>query len=418
MRFKDAVHKLESAGKLKIHEGNFSTDLKISEMIKKEPSAILFDGSDPKFKIAANIMTRENVQALFGMDIKEVREKLLHALSHPIKPKMVEKHNFVEHEADLERLPILRHFSEDRGKYITTSIYFAEDEQYGRNMSYHRTLVHGKDRATLRLTHRDLWKYHQKKDENIPVAVCIGLEPILLLAGAITVDIDQDEAAIAGGFLGEPIEFVKLDNGISVPKDAEIVLVGTLTSEQDSEGPFVDMTGTYDFERQQPVLKITKIYTQPDPYYHALVSAYAEHNFLMGFPREPVIWNRVSKVCRVHDLALTNGGINWLHCAVSIVKKEKSDPKRVVDAVLDAHPSVKHVFVYDEDIDIHNPKDMEWALATRFQADKGLYLFPGSKGSSLDPSSEPGEDRRITCKAGFDCTIPWGKEKREFVRAK
>ena len=136
----------------------------------------------------------------------------------------------------------------------------------------------------------------------------------------------------------------------------------------------------------------------------------------MGFGKLPLIYKELTKVCRVKDLAFTDGGINWLGCSVSIKKCSDEEPRKVIETALEAHKSLKHVFVFDDDIDLSDPQDILWALTTRFQADKDLYTYPKSSGSSLDPSSEPGEDRRLTCKAGFDCTIPMSKDRTDFEK--
>jgi UbiD family decarboxylase len=136
----------------------------------------------------------------------------------------------------------------------------------------------------------------------------------------------------------------------------------------------------------------------------------------MGFGKLPLIYKELSKICKLKDLAFSDGGINWLGCSISIEKKSDEEPKKIIETAFEAHKSLKHVFVFDGDIEVSNPEDMFWALSTRFQADKDLYMYPGSPGSSLDPSSEPGEDRRKTCKTGFDCTIPLSKNKFDFER--
>jgi UbiD family decarboxylase len=243
------------------------------------------------------------------------------------------------------------------------------------------------------------------------------MDPALLFAAAISTKEPMDETEIAGGFYGEPIKIITLENGISVPTSTEIVLLGKLTSVEGEEGPFVDITGTYDLIRQQPTVKITKILRQKkNPLYYALIPGRGEHSFLMGFGKLPLIYRELKKVCRIKDVAFTDGGINWLGCSVSIEKRNDNEPKNIIETTLDAHKSLKHVYVFNDDIDILNPQDRFWAFTTRFQADKDIYLYPNSPGSSLDPSSEPGEDRRKTCKAGFDCTIPLSKNKKDFEK--
>ena len=412
--FKQALKILEEEGKLKRVTDKTSLN-EIPEIIRNAENALLFENTGTEYPVASNICTRDNFCTIFGMDWKQIQEKLITALDNPTKPVTVDENPFEEAELDLGKLPILKYYRSDPGPYITSGIFVTECEK--RNLSYHRILVKTKNTGTTRICHRHTWQCYTKNNKNIDVAICIGMDPALLFAGAISTKEPMDETEIAGGFYGKPIKMVKMENGISVPADTEIVLLGKLTSEEGQEGPFVDITGTYDLVRQQPVVKITKILRQKEnPIYYALIPGRGEHSFLMGFGKLPLIYKELRKVCSVKNLAFTDGGINWLGCSVSIKKRSDDEPKKIIETALDAHKSLKHVFVFDEDINLSDPQDMLWALTTRFQADKDLYTYPDSPGSSLDPSSEPGEDRRRTCKAGFDCTIPLSKDRKDFEK--
>ena len=412
--FKQALQILEEKGKLE--RVTAKTPLQeIPDIIRKAEKAIIFENTGTKYPVASNICTRDNFCAIFGMDWKQIQEKLVTALDNPIKTVTVDDSPFEEAELDLGKLPILKYYRSDPGPYITSGVFVTECAE--RNLSYHRVLVKTKNMGTARICHRHTWQCYTKNNRNIDVAICIGMDPALLFAAAISTKEPMDETEIAGGFHGKPIKLVKMENGISVPADTEIVLLGKLTPELDEEGPFVDITGTYDLVRQQPVVKITKILRQKEnPVYYALIPGRGEHSFLMGFGKLPLIYKELMKVCEVKDLAFTDGGINWLGCSVSIKKRSDDEPRRVIETALEAHKSLKHVFVFDDDIRLSDPEDMLWALTTRFQADKNLYTYPNSSGSSLDPSSEPGEDRRRTCKAGFDCTIPKSKDRTDFEK--
>ena len=412
--FKQALQILEEKGKLK-RNTNKTELTEIPDSIRKAEKAIIFENTGTDYPVASNICTRDNFCTIFDMDWKQIQEKLITALDNPIKPVIVDENSFEEAKLDLGKLPILKYYRSDPGPYITSGVFVTECAE--RNLSYHRILVKTKNTGTTRICHRHTWQCYTQNNKNIDVAICIGMDPALLFASAISTKEPMDETEIAGGFYGKPIKLTKLDNGISVPTDTEIVLLGKLTSELGEEGPFVDITGTYDLVRQQPVIKITKILRQKkNPIYYALIPGRGEHSFLMGFGKLPLIYKELMKVCQVKDLAFTDGGINWLGCSVSIKKRSDEEPRKVIETALDAHKSLKHVFVFDDDIKLSDPQDMLWALTTRFQADKNLYTYPNSSGSSLDPSSEPGEDRRKTCKAGFDCTIPLSKDRIDFEK--
>ncbi|MDD3493608.1 MAG: UbiD family decarboxylase, partial [Candidatus Thermoplasmatota archaeon] len=148
-------------------------------------------------------------------------------------------------------------------------------------------------------------------------------------------------------------------------------------------------------------------------YFHALLPGGLEHKTLIGMPREPTIYGEVAKVCQVQDVYITPGGCSWLHGAVSIHKKHPDDGRKAIEAAFRGHRSMKHVFVVDEDIDIHDPAQIEWAMATRFQGDRDMIVVR-DKGSSLDPSSDL--ETRETTKIGFDLTIPADRDPRDFKK--
>ncbi|MBU7016598.1 MAG: UbiD family decarboxylase [Theionarchaea archaeon] len=411
--FKQALEKLRSKGRLKHVTEKTSLD-EISCTIKKSDKAFLFENTGTDYRIASNVCTRENFCTIFDMEWKELQERVVEALENPVKPVIIDDNPFEEVEPDLGRLPILKYYESDPGPYITSGVFVTECNT--RNLSFHRILVNGKNRGTTRICHRHTWECYTKNNRNIDVAICMGLDPALLFAAAISTKEPADETEIAGGFYSEPVELVMMENGIAVPKCSEIVLLGSLTSEEGKEGPFVDMTGTLDLVRKQPVLKITKILQQKSPIYYALTPGRGEHSFLMGFGKLPLIYRELDKICKITDLVFTDGGIDWLCCSISLIKQRDDEPQEVIETALEAHKSLKHVFVFDDDIDITNPEERLWAFSTRFQADKDVYMYPDSLGSSLDPSSEPGLDRRKTCKAGFDCTIPMCKERKDFEK--
>ncbi|MEM3723862.1 MAG: UbiD family decarboxylase, partial [Candidatus Hadarchaeales archaeon] len=206
-------------------------------------------------------------------------------------------------------------------------------------------------------------------------------------------------------------ELVRLD-GHEVPQ-AEIVMIAEITGEEHDEGPFLDLTETPDIVRKQRVARIKKIYTKENPIYHALLPGGLEHKILMGMPREPTIFREVSKVCECMDVLITPGGCSWLHAVVKIKKKAPDDGRKAIEAAFRGHKSLKHVWVVDEDINIHDPREVEWAMATRFQGDRDI-IMKREPGSSLDPSSDL--ETRMTTKLGFDLTIPWDRDPKDFIK--
>jgi UbiD family decarboxylase len=218
----------------------------------------------------------------------------------------------------------------------------------------------------------------------------------------VSAGIDVSEIAIANAL--NKTQMVEL-GGHRVPQ-AEIVMIAEMTGEMHSEGPFLDLTETPDIVRDQKVARVKHVFVRSGAMYHALLPGGLEHKVLMGMPREPTIFREVSKVCECKDVYITPGGCSWLHGAVSIKKKNPDDGRKAIEAAFKGHKSMKHVFVVDDDIDIHDPHDLEWAMATRFQGDRDM-IIKQEKGSSLDPSSDLAT--KMTTKIGFDLTIPPGE---------
>ncbi len=304
-------------------------------------------------------------------------------------------------EPDLSKLPILTYFEGDGGPYITSAVVVA---QYGDrlNACVHRLMVLGKDRLAARLvpgrhTHQ-LYQAAVAAGEDLPVAIAIGVDPLVLIAASTRVPPNM-EFQYAAALRGGPVELVRLENGVPVPH-AEIVLEGYITAERADEGPFVDITGTKDLVRKEPVIKLTRMMTRRDFIYHGLLPAGGEHKMLMGVPYEPLIYRAVSKVAKARDVILTEGGCSYFHAVVQIEKETESDGKAAIDAAFKAHGSLKHVLVVDTDIDIYDPGDLEFAIATRVRGDEDLVLYPNVRGSTLDPRSVEG----LTTKVGVDAT--------------
>jgi UbiD family decarboxylase len=355
-----------------------------------------------------------------GVPLPDLLDHLAQAVANPIEPEMVETapcQEVVLAQFDLRDLPILLHLPQDAGRYIASNVVIVNDVEYGRNMCYHRLLLLDERHFAARIIeNRGTYNALQKVQGDLPIAICIGVSQAVHLAASMGPPPEVDELAVANALAPTPL--VKcLTNDLAVPAHAEIVLEGRITRRTTSEGPFMDLTETMDIERQQPVIEIDLISHRRDPIFHALLPGGLEHKILMGMPKEPTILNEVNKVAKCTGVVITPGGTSWLHAVVQIEKEGEEDGRRAIHAAFKGHGSLKHVWVVDTDVDIYDPAQVEWAMATRFQADTDLLIFENQPGSSLDPSGihVPGQKSR-TAKAGFDCTIPWGADKSKYVR--
>ncbi len=387
--------------------------------LQSQGKPILFERikGHPEWRIVSNIYgTRDLVAESLGVSKWDLVPLLRRAIEERKPYSFVEDAPFLENEtrADLRSIPVPTYTRKDGGPYFTSAVVFAMDPEYGLNASFHRMMVFDKRKAAVRMLPRDLYTYWERSGKDLEVAVAVGLPIHVLLAAAVSAGTEVDEMEIANAISKTPM--VKLENGIPVPAEAELVLMGRITEETHPEGPFVDLTGTYDVVREQQVIEFERMYYRSDPVFHALLPGGNEHKVLMGMPREPTIWREVEKEgIEVKGVYLTPGGCSWLHGVVAIKKKHEEDGKKAIRAALRGHKSMKHVIIVDDDINIYDPNEVEWAIATRFQASKDLMIFENVRGSSLDPSADP--ITRLTTKVGLDATAPLeGREK--FERAK
>jgi len=415
LTLKEFIRKNET----KVIDEEIPVNYRVTKEAKNQPKTPVYFPKFPNGPLLINLWaSRSRLAQHFNIEKGQIIEKLADAVDEPTRTKSVDSGGFedrVEKTVDLTKLPIPKYYPKDGGRYITSGIVVAENDGV-RNLSYHRMMLRDENTFTIRICPRHLKKiYDLAVDEkgHLDIAIVIGVNPAVLLASSTSIDYEKDESEVANSLLkstlGEEVGMTEIENGISVPADAEYVLQGRITADEDDEGPFVDITGTYDKVRQQPVVEVDKIYRREDAIFHALLPGGMEHFLLMGLPRESVLKKELSNITDVKDVRLTEGGCNWLHGVVSI-KDKNTDIKQIIEKAFKAHTSMKKVTVVNDDIDIYDDKEVEWAIATRFQPDEDIYVYENKKGSSLDPSAP-----HLTAKWGVDATRPW--EGEEFERA-
>jgi len=366
------------------------------------------------------VSSKELIARALNMEKEQLLPKLSNAMENPVRPDVVEKgecQEIVEKDVDLAKLPIMKYTEKDGGKYIASAICVIKDPELGRNTCFHRLMLLDKNRFVARIVEeRGTDTALKKAGGELDIAICIGNSTAVLLAASTSLPKGVDEMGMANAL--EKTELVKCKTThVEVPKDCEIVLEGRITKERTPEGPFLDLTGIMDRVRQQPVIEIKCITHRKEPVYQTILAGRNEHKLLMGMPKEPTIFNEVNKVCECKDVYITPGGCSWLHTIVQIKKRNPDDGKKAIEAAFKGHKSLKHCVVVDEDINIYDPQGVEWAIATRFQADKDAIISPNQRGSSLDPSGDLTEGKKATtCKMGLDATIPFEKTDKGFKK--
>ncbi|MEM1708089.1 MAG: UbiD family decarboxylase [Nitrososphaerota archaeon] len=416
---RDFLNELEKEGELINIVRPVSTKFEAAAIMKKlDGKPVLFHKLKEceGFKLVANVCGNRRILAkALGVSENAILRKLNDAIENPSKGEIVEDapcQQVVDRKPDLRKLPFLIFGEHDGGPYATASIIIAYDREYGFNASFHRLMLIDRNKVVARILPRHLDEFIRRGNRN--VAITFGNHPAFMIAAAVSWKIGISELDIANSL--RKMRYARcVTNELLVPADCEGVMEGVVTDELADEGPIFDITGTYDVVRKQRVIEIECVTMRRDPIFQAILLAGSEHKTLMGTPREATIYKEVGKVCECLDVRLTPGGCKWLHAVVKIKKRHDDDGRKAIEAAFRGHGSLKHVIVVDEDINIDDPVELEWALATRVQLDKRLVLKPNEYGSSLDPSAD--QYTRKTCKAGIDATLPLGADLKLFKKA-
>ena len=420
MSFRSYIKRLAERGDLvAVHEPTLKIYLAAGVLKGLEPEPVLFeDIRESEFRVVGNLFPSKRAFAdYFGLAKDEIIPTLARVIEDRSPPQVVAEglcQEVVIPNPDLDTLPILRHFSGDGGNYITSGVVVAKHPKYGQNLDFHRCMQFSENEMAMRVVKGRHFDTFLQELGEVDVAVCVGIAPNVLAAAATSVEIGVDELQIANAL--ESLQVVKAKTvDLYVPAECEFVLEGRVYAERrHAEGPFVDLTETEDVVRQEPVFEVKTITHRRDAIWQALLPGGLEHKLLMGMPREPTIFKQVNQEVRCLDVNVSPGGCSWLHAIVQIDKRSPDDGKKAIEAAFEGHRSCKHVFVVDKDIDIYDPLEVEWAMATRFQGDEDLVVKQKERGSSLDPSAEL--ETHLTTKIGFDLTRPLGTQGVHFEK--
>src|SRR6185295_12639825 len=394
--------------------------------------ALLFtqvDGYDTP--VVGNLLScQANCEAAFGIDFAGIREFVGRALADPKPPVMVERAAAQQHvhttDIDLARmLPALHHTADDAGRFITAGIVIVRDPDTGTyNASYHRLHLTGANRTGVKLDFgrhlRAAFERAKRKGEHLPIAVCIGSD-IALHYTAATMGSQMpehaDELAVAGGLCGRPLPVVKaVSQDLIVPAETEIVLEGRMRIDETvTEGPFGEFVGYLSPADAAPVFEVTAVTHRDQPIYHA-INGYGRETIML---RKYVLEASLLKVLQaavpiVTDAEMTAGGLHRFHAVVQVKKATPQHDGLQRNAIFAAFGALKDldlVIVVDDDIDIRDPHDVEYALATRMEVSRDLITMPAGRGHEYIRVGQNG----IRAKLGIDATVPFA-EKAQFAR--
>ena len=386
-----------------------------------EGPALLFENIKgfPGWRVLGGLFATRKLIALgLGVPEDKLLERYLTLEDKRIPPAMVstgpvKEIKWTGADVDLHKLPIVTHAGKDIGAYVTIGVQVGKDPDNGaRNLSIHRMLLLGKDRLSLwappdHHLGRMILKAEEKK-RGLEVATAIGVEPAIVIGSQAKVPYGVDEYHVAGGLHGAPVALVRCETiDVEVPAMAEIVIEGvTVPGERVPDGPYGEYPGCYSEAKSAPVLKVTAITMRKNPIYQTALTGMpvTENHTLIEYANAAVIYREAMKIVpEVRDVYVTPGGTFRHHVVVSIKKRHDDEARNLILALLALGIGLKQVTVVDDDIDIRNPTEVEWALSTRMQPDRDLIVIPRLACSTLDPSvPKP----RSTAGWGIDATVP------------
>ena len=421
------LRQLAATNRLAVARSGVSLIDQLAAIAKKleNDSAVVFPLPDGHaIPVVANLfIDRRSVADALGVPVGQLLSRFQGAVRRPLPWVEVTDapvQQQVHREVDLLKLlPIPKHNEHDSGPYITAALLIARNPKTGiQNVSIHRCQISGPNRIGVLLLPRHTRHYFamaEREGTPLEIALVIGVHPACILASQAIAALDEDEMHIAGALLGRPVDMVKCrSNEVRVPAHAEIVLEGRILPKvREPEGPFGEFPQYYGDRADREVIQIDVVTHRHNPIFHTIVGGGMEHLILGEIPREATLLEHLQRSFpSVRDVRLTRGGTCRYHLAVQIEKVSEGEPKNIIMGAFAGHYDVKQVVVVDTDVDIDDPNEIEWAIATRFQADRDLVVVSGAQGSKLDPSSDQG----VSAKMGIDATKPLSTEPMEFKR--
>jgi len=369
--------------------------------------------------VGSLLSTPGRIALALGCKQPEVGARMAAATENPVPAEALGGQapcqEVVLRDPDLTQWPIPTHSPLDAGPFITAGVVIARDPRTGRhNLSYNRMQIFGPDRAGISM---NIWRHIkaffdqiEPQGKNLPFAVALGPDPVVMMAGAFRYD--GDEYEVAGSLRGAPIPVVRaLTCDVMVPATAEIVIEGeVIAGERRMEGPMAEFTGHYSGADEKHVAKITAITHRKDPIFQTMNGGGYEHVSLGNMiTREPLLARFVRhitpRMTAVH-LPPYAAGFTAL---IALKEPEPGEARNVALAAMAAHVNFKTVIVVDSDVDIYDPADVMWALGTRVRWHEDMIPIPGTHGNELDPSTDA---HGIACKGIIDATLPREKHKR------
>lgn len=430
--FRDYLDDLESAGEvLRVTKPVDPRDM--SGLATQSERAVLFETIEgyPDWRVATALLSsRKRLAITLGCEEDRIAQTFEAASARTIPPEPAANAPCQEvviegDDVDLTALPFPMMHVYDGGPYISGTFVVSEDEEYGRNAGSYRMMYRNKRETGIDLVSpSDMRFYYQRmldRNEPLPIAVAIGVHPFEMLAASYKAPIHDDELTLAGGLHGGPVPMVKCrTSDLEVPADAEIVLEGEILpiGWTADEGPFGEFSQISGDVKWNPVFRVKCITHRRDPIFYMLQMPW--ENDWLSAPVTEAAGLQALRIASVEPVAIRAPvGSCGYWTLIASIKKRPGEGKNAILALLSV-AEVKLAIVTDDDIDINNPDDIDWALTFRVQADQDLITLSGARGKHVDPSIRAWEMGQgglpLTAKLGIDATIPEGIPKWLYKR--
>lgn len=367
-------------------------------------------GSD--LPVVTNVYsTKKKVAFGIGIDPRDFRDKYLAAMRNQIPPKFVSDGPVMDEtvgarDVDLNTLPMMTYHEADAAPYITAGIVLAEDPQSGQcNASFNRLMYKDRNRLGIFMTvgkHlHEIYSRSEERGKPLPITISLGNHPAWALGALYIGAYGDDELGIIGGLLGSPVEVMRGSlEGTLFPANAEIVLEGIIEPHvREEEGPFCEFSGYATGKGQRPVVTVAAMHLRKNAIYQDICGGqHREHLVMATVPMEANLYKSIKGVVPTTVDVHVPGPFFLI---VSIKKRFSGQAQSAIIAAFAAEMYLKQVIVVDDDVDITNLQEVLWAVATRVQADRDIFVIPGARGSSLDPSAAA---EGVVSKMGIDAT--------------
>jgi 2,5-furandicarboxylate decarboxylase 1 len=371
--------------------------VKLERERKRRPILVFENVKGTKFPVVTNVhASRGRLAAAIGARPDGMLARYREAMEKPIPPTIVATGPVKEvvlkgADVDLYALPQILHHEGDAGAYLTSAISFAKDPTKDVwNCAYNRLMIQGRDTTSIHLTlGKHLWEYQrlaEARGQALPVAFAIGCHPAIALGSLAIGSIDEDERAIMGGLFGEALELVKCETSdVLVPAHAEMVIEAEiLPGARTPEGPFGEFTGYSLGQRDREVVKVTAITHRAGALFQDISVAHLDHLLLSTIPMEANLFRAVRAMVPSVRAVRVPGPFT---CYVSIEQRIPGQAKNAILAALGADMYMKRIVVVDQDVDVFDDRQVNWAIATRCQPERDITIVSGARGSDLDPSA-------------------------------